>query len=136
MRGLYQQSETVAQILTKAISDSGKTQTVICKEIGYTKPNIITMFKQGKTRVPLDKVGLLARSLELDAREFFRVVLGEYMPETLKAIEPFLTIDGMTSQELFLVESYRMACARKDQPYILFNPQWLKQGIISEGRPK
>ncbi len=136
MRGLYQQSETVAQFLTRAIKASGKTQSEICADIGYSKPNIITMFKQGKTKVPLDKIGPLARSLGVDGREFFRIVLGEYMPETLMALELYMTIEGMTNQETFLLETYRAACARKDQPYILFNPRWLKQGIVSENKKK
>lgn len=131
MRGLYQQSETVAQFLTRAIKASGKTQSEICADIGYSKPNIITMFKQGKTKVPLDKIGPLAIALEVDARDFFRIVLGEYMPDTLKTIEPFLWVAGMTQQETFLLETYRAACAGKEQPFILFNPQWLKQGLIA-----
>lgn len=132
MRGLYQQSETVAQYLTKAISSSGKTQAEICREIGYTKPNIITMFKQGKTKVPLDKIGVLARSLGIDARDFFRMVLGEYMPETLMALEPYMTIEGMTPQETFLLETYRASCGDKEQVYVLFNPKWLKQNVIAK----
>lgn len=131
MRGLYQQSETVAQFLTRAIKASGKTQSEICTDIGYSKPNIITMFKQGKTKVPLDKIGPLARSLGVDGREFFRTVLGEYMPETLMALEPYMTIEGMTNQETFLLETYRAACGDKEQVYVLFNPKWLKQNVIA-----
>lgn len=130
MRVVYHRTETVAEFLTKVINASGKTQTEICYEIGYTKPNIITMFKQGKTKVPLDKIGPLARSLGVDGRDFFRMVLGEYMPETLSAIEPYMTIEGMTHQETFLLETYRAACAGNQQPFILFNPQWLKQARI------
>ena len=130
MCGLYQQSETVAQFLTKAIKTSGRTQSEICADIGYSKPNIITMFKQGKTKVPLDKIGPLASALGVDGRAFFRMVLGEYMPETLRSLEPYMSIEGMTSQEALLVETYRMACASNDQPFILFNPQWLKQAGV------
>ncbi len=131
MCGLYQQSETVAQFLTKAIATSGKTQSEICADIGYSKPNIITMFKQGKTKVPLDKIGPLASALGVDGREFFRMVLGEYMPETLRSLEPYMTIEGMTHQETFLLETYRAACGDKKQVYVLFNPRWLKQNVIA-----
>ena len=131
MQALYQQSETVAQFLTKAIATSGKTQSEICADIGYSKPNIITMFKQGKTKVPLDKIGPLARALGVDGREFFRMVLGEYMPETLSSLEPYMTIKGMTHQETFLLETYRAACGDKKQVYVLFNPRWLKQNVIA-----
>lgn len=134
MRVVYHRTETVAEFLTKVINASGKTQTEICYEIGYTKPNIITMFKQGKTKVPLDKIGPLARSLGVDGRDFFRMVLGEYMPETLAALSPFIDTPIKTHQEHILLESFRAACGDKAQPYILFNPIWLKQGSMRRAK--
>lgn len=134
MRVLYQPSETVAQFLTKAIKASGKTQSEICTDIGYSKPNIITMLKQGKTKVPLDKIGPLSRSLGVDGRDFFRIVLGEYMPETLAALSPFMDTPIKTHQEHILLESFRAACGDKAQPYILFNPIWLKQGSMKRAK--
>jgi len=130
MRGLCQQTETVAEFLTRAIKASGKTQSEICADIGYSKPNIITMFKQGRTRVPLDKIGPLSWALGVDGRDFFEKVLYEYMPETLSAIKPFLSIESLTPQENFLIETYRMASEGKEQKFILFKPSWLKQALI------
>jgi transcriptional regulator with XRE-family HTH domain len=130
MRGLCQQTETVAEFLTRAIKLSGKTQSEICADIGYSKPNIITMFKQGRTRVPLDKIGPLSRALGVDGRDFFVKVLGEYMPETLRAIKPFLSIESLTPEENFLIETYRMASEGKEQKFILFKPSWLKKALI------
>jgi hypothetical protein len=45
------------------------------------------MIKQGSTKLPLDKVGLLARSLELDPAKLFWAVIAEYAPETYRAID-------------------------------------------------
>jgi len=45
------------------------------------------MVKQGTMRVPLDKVGPLAKSLELDPVELFWNVIREYAPETYDVLD-------------------------------------------------
>jgi hypothetical protein len=72
------------------INASPKTQRQIALEIGYDRPNIITMFKQGTTRVPVDKVAPLAFSLEADPVELLRLWLAEHEPQMLAAVEGHL----------------------------------------------
>lgn len=69
---------------------TGKTQRQIASEIGYDKPNIITMFKTGITRVPLGRVPRLAASLDLDAPKLVRLWFEQYEPEAWSAIGPEL----------------------------------------------
>jgi hypothetical protein len=57
----------VAVLIGQRIKTLGKSQIEISKEAGFQKPNIITMFKQGKTKIPLAKCGVLANALEMDA---------------------------------------------------------------------
>ena len=57
---------TVAQYLNTKINESGKTQKEIATEIGYDSPNVITMFKQGLTKLPMNTIGPIARALEVD----------------------------------------------------------------------
>ena len=45
---------TVAQYITIDVNGSGKTQREIAQEAGFPNPNIISMFKTGATRLPLD----------------------------------------------------------------------------------
>jgi hypothetical protein len=78
---------TVAEYLERAIEMSGKTQRQLTQELGYENPNIITMFKQGKSKLPINKVGAMARSLGLDPANLLRVVMTEYMPEAWAVIE-------------------------------------------------
>jgi hypothetical protein len=73
--------------ISDLINASEKTQRQIAYEIGYDRPNIITMFKQGTTRLPVDKVALLAVSLNADPIELLRLWLEEYEPQMLAAIE-------------------------------------------------
>lgn len=73
---------TVAQFLSIAIAISGKTQKQIADEAGFPKQNMIVNLKKGWTKVPVERVGRLARSLGVDPKEFMSRVLREYKPET------------------------------------------------------
>ncbi len=106
--------ETVAEFLTRQIRMSGKSQVEIASAIGYDKPNIITMFKQGKTRVPLDKVGSLAKALEIDPALLLIKVMGEYMPDTLAALQSVLDGLQLTQSERELVNAYRRVARGKN----------------------
>ena len=57
---------TVAQYLTIKINESGKTQKEIATEIGYDAANVITMLKQGITKLPLNTDGPIAGQLNVD----------------------------------------------------------------------
>ena len=66
-----------------------KTQREIAAEIGYEKPNMISMFKRGEVRVPLDKIPLLAKAIDADPAHLFRLALEQYWPglgETIRGI--------------------------------------------------
>lgn len=99
--------QSVAQYLTMHINNSEKTQRQIALEIGYTKPNIITMFKQGSTKLPLDKIGPIAKALEIEPDELFFKVMTEYMPETFEALTPFMCGKMLSKEELELIDNYR-----------------------------
>jgi len=99
--------QTVAQYLTYHINNSEKTQRQIAQEIGYAKPNIITMFKQGLTKLPLDKIGPLAKALEIAPDELFFKVMTEYMPETFEALSPFICGLMLSKDELEMIDNYR-----------------------------
>lgn len=98
---------TVAEFLTRALAECGKTQREVAQELGYEHPNIITMFKQGLTKVPLAKAGSMANALGIDPVFFFKLLLNEYAPETLSAIEEFFDTCFLTKSERNLLESYR-----------------------------
>ena len=80
-------SVSLKTFLSAQIEASDKSQKEIAEAIGYTKPNIITMFKQGLTKVPIVKIGPLAKALGIDPRNLLRIAMHDYMPETWTAIE-------------------------------------------------
>lgn len=78
----------VAVFMTKAIDAISykKSQREIALEVGYEKPNIVSMMKRGETRVPLDKIPAFAEALEVDPAHLFRLALEQYWPDQEKAI--------------------------------------------------
>ena len=81
---------TVAEYLTAQIGVCGKSQKQIAEEVGFPKANILTMCKHGTTRVPIQRVPALARALGVDPAKLMKMVLEEYQPEILEAIESSL----------------------------------------------
>ena len=97
---------TVARFIATRIEETGQMQKDIAAKVGFEHPNIITMIKQGKTKLPLDKVGTMARALETDPVELLRMCMEEYHPATWKAIEPYMET-GITAEEGRLLASLR-----------------------------
>ena len=120
---LYSGKENVAQYLSKKIKESGKKQSEISRQVGYINPNIITMFKQGRTRIPLDKIGPIATALEINPGDLFHRVMAEYMPETFEALLPFLGSASLTHQESLLLDAYREACQASNHLFVIFKSE-------------
>lgn len=98
---------SVADYVTQQIMLSGKSQKEIAEEIGYQKPNIITMFKKGDTKVPINKVSELATALGVDPVHFLRVVLTEYSPSTWEVLEKIMGTTMVSENELSVLSVIR-----------------------------
>lgn len=99
--------KTVADYLNWQINLCGKKQLEIAEEVGFPKPNIITMIKQGKTKLPLDKIGRFAKAIEVDPVHLFKMCMQEYMPDTWKEIERMMNQPILTTNELEFIEIMR-----------------------------
>jgi len=95
-----------ASYLAAQIDASEKTQREIASALGYARPNLITMFKQGLTKVPIEKVPALAKILGLDPVHLLTFAMREYMPETLKTIQANVGY-VVTGNEYAVVEAIR-----------------------------
>jgi len=95
-----------ASYLAAQIDANDKTQREIALALGYARPNLITMFKQGLTKVPIEKVPALAKVLGLDPLHLLTFALREYMPETLKTIQANVGC-VVTHNEYAVVEAVR-----------------------------
>lgn len=98
---------TVAEFLADSIALINKTQAQIAAECGFESPNVITMFKKGQTKLPINRVGPLAKALNVDPVHLLRLVLLEYLPDTWETIETTLQTTLLTENELELVRRFR-----------------------------
>lgn len=86
-----------ALFFADAIERSGKTQREIAQELGFSKPNFVSMMKTGETRVPIDRIPALAAACGADERQFLVTALMEYHPElwrTLLRLFPAIISEG------------------------------------------
>lgn len=107
--------QTIAEYISRRIDQlaSKKTQKEIAKEIGYDKPNIISMWKAEDTKVPIDKIPALAKVLDVDPANLFRLALKQYWPEDAKIIADLF--GAVVSQnELAILETIRKATKNAD----------------------
>ena len=101
---------TIAEYLSMQIDLCGKSQLDIAREAGFNKPNIITMIKQGRTKLPISKVGPMATSLGIDPLHLYKLAMEEYEPETWKAVqELILKQPFVTQNEMEIIEVVRSA---------------------------
>lgn len=105
---------TAAQFFAQQIEKSGKSQTEIASELGFPNPNVITMFKQGRTKIPLNRVPDIARVLECDPLHMMRVVMSEYTPETWQVFERVLGRNLVTEAEMEILKTVREASSEQE----------------------
>jgi transcriptional regulator with XRE-family HTH domain len=98
---------TVKDFLTQAIEASGLKQTEIALAVGYDKPNFITMLKQGKTKLPINKVPVFAKALGIDELHFLRLVMREYHPQVWGVFENIMGKQLIADDEFEIVKIMR-----------------------------
>lgn len=107
--GMPFSNSAIAAYLDKQIDAlrGRKTQREIASETGYTRPNIISMFKRGETKVPLDKIPALAKALEADPAHLFRLGVEQYWPgisDTVRQIFGSLAAATTNEEEIILTK--------------------------------
>jgi hypothetical protein len=103
----------VSALINSMVNESDKTQREIAEECGWL-PNVITMVKLGQMKLPLDKVGPLAKALGINPGILFWMVMKEYAPETLEAIETEVTGLVVHPHELAVLAAYRKLAGGTD----------------------
>lgn len=98
-------------------SVNGKTQADIAAEVGYDKPNMIAMWRNGSAKIPLDKVPAAAKALGIDPAFLFRLAMAQYWPELSKTIaQIFGTV--LTKNETALIEKVREIMKDDEVPHL------------------
>ena len=97
---------SVAEFIADRLAAIDKTQRQVATECGLENANVITMFKQGNTKLPLNRIGPLAKALEVDPAHLLRLAMREYLPDTWDSIENAMQSTLMTARELDLIRAY------------------------------
>jgi transcriptional regulator with XRE-family HTH domain len=106
----------IAKYIDKKIDElkGVKTQREIAAEVGYEMPNIISMFKRGESRVPLDKIPLLSKALGVDPAHMFRLALEQYWPNRGDIIAKLFGRLASENEEEILLKPWRTATRNAD----------------------
>lgn len=122
-----QRDETVAQYVERLVNNSPKNQREISEEIGFKRPNILSMLKRGEAKVPLDKVHRIAVALGENPKRFALRVIEEYLPGLHDSLEEVLNGQPVLSEnEIEIINTIRQA--NPNDPAITSEAQ--RQGLI------
>ncbi|TGN60931.1 XRE family transcriptional regulator [Paracoccus liaowanqingii] len=82
-----------------------KSQAEIALEAGFPNANMMTYLKNGRNKVPLDRVPSLAKALEVDPAYLMRLALDQAVGETAaKAITEIFGTSATENEQNWLVE--------------------------------
>lgn len=102
--GMPHAGDRMARLLTVKIQELApvKTQRQIAHEMGYSNANLISMFKRGESKVPLDKIPALARAIGVDPGFLLRMALQSYLPDLAKVIEETFAFPASPNEKAFI----------------------------------
>ena len=91
-----------------------KSQAEIAEEAGFVNPNMVTMIKQGATKLPLDRVPALAKALECDPSLLLRLALDQSEGSTAAAAIYEIIGQPITKNEMAWITEIREASGDTD----------------------
>ncbi|GJD45934.1 hypothetical protein AFCDBAGC_3812 [Methylobacterium cerastii] len=96
----------IANLIRDRINElSGvKTQRQIAAEIGYDKPQVLSMYKRGEAKVPLERLPAFARALDIDLVVLFRAGLEQWWPNEREALDQMFSERIVSARERALLE--------------------------------
>lgn len=111
----YEQSR-LAKFIERRILElkPKKSQSEIATEAGFPNPNMVTMIKQGASKLALDRVPSMARALDCDPAYLLRLALEQTEGDTaaLALVEIFGT--PVTANEMGWLQEIRAASDNSD----------------------
>lgn len=110
----------MAKFLERRINElsSYKAQRELAAEMGFSRPNILSMFKSGETKVPLERVPAMAKVLDADPKHMFRMAIDQhYRGSELTKVFSELFGNTVSDREMEWVEFIRDLSDNSD-PYL------------------
>ena len=91
-----------------------KSQAQIADEAGFVNPNMLTMLKQGASKLPVDRVPELAKALETDPALLLRLALEQSEGSTAAAAIFEILGQPITANEMTWITEIREASGDTD----------------------
>ena len=91
-----------------------KTQAEIAEEAGFVNPNVVSMIKNGATKLPIDRVPALAKALESDPALLLRLALEQSEGSTAAAAIFEIIGQPITKNEMAWIIEIREASGDTD----------------------
>jgi transcriptional regulator with XRE-family HTH domain len=101
------------EYLSALMEASDLTQIEMARELGYTQQNLISMFKRGVSKVPVDKLPKFAEVLGVDPAHFTRIALREYYPDFYASLEKVFG-PAVTRNEFEIIQKLRKLSRNTD----------------------
>lgn len=105
---------TVAEYLAGEIVKFGMPLTEVYEAVASNRPTVLESIIVGTAKMPINKVAPLAKVLGIDPAFLLRMVMHEYMPETLAALDDLTPSPILTENERELIKAYRRAAKGTD----------------------
>lgn len=111
------EDSAIANYLRKQIDALAplKSQREIAAEMGYEKPNILSMFKRGEAKVPLDRIPAMAKALNVDPIFLFRLSMEQYWTDKHAALSALVN-NIVSNNEMEIVKAIREISENTDPP--------------------
>lgn len=126
-------SSKVAAFIAAAIEKSSKTQLEISAEAGFPRSSVLSMIKQGQTKMPLARIPQMARALDVDPVEFFRLAMAEYMPELLRICDDIYGNPQLSEAEAALLQRLRSRLGERELQWTPTVQQALERFLLDIG---
>lgn len=99
-------SSALVMFLAKQLDELKGDTTLreIAVKLGYSQGNIISMFKSGECKIPLEKVPALAEALDVDVAHLMRLGLEQYWPDKMNVITEVFSRMVTANEMAFLME--------------------------------
>jgi len=107
---------SVAEFIDQQIAWTEKSNLQIADECGFPKSNIVSMIRYGKTKMPMNRIGKMAKALEVDSVFFLGLVMQEYDPEGWSVMQEIIGKPVITANEVKWIEVMREVSSEVPPP--------------------
>ncbi|MBD9511660.1 helix-turn-helix transcriptional regulator [Ensifer sp. ENS10] len=93
----------------KKLMESSKSQKEIAEAVGYKNQNMITMLKLGHVKLALDRVPAMAKALDIDPLDLFKIALTQFYDDQAVRMLTEIIEAGTSSAEKKILRIIRDA---------------------------